>query len=279
MSSGVPSPRAGATSALLTSPPFVASLFLLLLNDWLLKRAAGNWFTGKLSDFAGLFAFALFWTALLPRRRLMVLATVAMAFVFWKSPLSAPALDAWNALAIWPLTRVVDYSDWLALTVLLPAHVVARRHGATVEFRQRVAARRSGALLAGAVSVAAFAATSVPPPSYDVHDPVGYDIPAPRAHVKAALDSLGLHVVGDAPRRRGAPTADTVVVYIRHPPERHIGVRIEVREITTTETRIRLLRVSTVGPEPTTEGLHRAFEQQVVDPLRTRLSGAQDPDR
>lgn len=277
MSSGVPSPRSGATSALLTSLPFVASLFLLLLNDWLLKPAVGNWFTGKLSDFAGLFAFALFWTALLPRRRPLVFAAVATAFMLWKSPLSAPALDAWNALAIWPLTRVVDYSDWLALTVLLPAYAVARRHGAADEPRQRVAARRSGALLAGAVSVAAFAATSVPPPSYDIHDPVGYDIPAPRAHVKAALDSLGLYVTGYAARKRGTPTADTVVVYIRHPPERHVGVWVEVREVATAETRITLLRASTSGPEPTTEGLHRAFTQQVVDPLRTRLSRAPDP--
>lgn len=277
MASGV-SPRSAATSTLLTSPPFLASLFLLLLNDWLLKPAVGNWLTGKLSDFAGLFAFALFWMALFPRRGAGVSVLTAVGFLFWKSALSDPALHAWNALGVWPLARVVDHTDWLALSVLVPAYLVARQHGAAVEGRHRIVGQRLGAVLAGALSVAAFAATSVPPPSYDVHDAVSYDIPSPKADVRGTLASMGLHVVGQVPRGRGTPAADTVVVYIRHPPERHVGVWIEVREIAATETRIRMLRASTAGPEPSTEGLHRAFSQQVIEPLRAHLSRSPDAD-
>ena len=54
---------------LLTSPAFIAALTLLILNDWVLKPAFSNWVTGKLSDVAGLVAFAMFGTALLPDRR------------------------------------------------------------------------------------------------------------------------------------------------------------------------------------------------------------------
>ncbi len=54
------------------SPVFLASLALLLVNDFYLKAQFGNWFTGKLSDFAGLIAFALFWSAVFPRHAKLV---------------------------------------------------------------------------------------------------------------------------------------------------------------------------------------------------------------
>ena len=50
-------------SDILISPGFVISLFLLLINDFYLKPELDSSFTGKLSDFAGLFVFTLFWMA------------------------------------------------------------------------------------------------------------------------------------------------------------------------------------------------------------------------
>lgn len=44
-------------SEILASPGFLISLSLLLCNDFVLKPTFSNQFTGKLSDFAGLFAF------------------------------------------------------------------------------------------------------------------------------------------------------------------------------------------------------------------------------
>ena len=41
------------------TPVFLLALVLLLLNDAWWKWEFGNWWTGKLSDFAGLFAFGL----------------------------------------------------------------------------------------------------------------------------------------------------------------------------------------------------------------------------
>lgn len=44
----------------LGNPVFLIALFILILNDWVLKHTFNNTLTGKLSDFAGLFAFAFF---------------------------------------------------------------------------------------------------------------------------------------------------------------------------------------------------------------------------
>ena len=54
----------------LVSPLYLAALSGLLLNDFVLKSAAPGFVTGKLSDFCGLFAFAVFWSVLLPGSRL-----------------------------------------------------------------------------------------------------------------------------------------------------------------------------------------------------------------
>lgn len=55
-----------------TSFWFLLALTLLLLNDFVLKETFANWFTGKLSDFAGLFVFPLFWITLFPNRKQLI---------------------------------------------------------------------------------------------------------------------------------------------------------------------------------------------------------------
>ena len=64
----------------LASPAFIASLALLVINDAALKPLLHNAFTGKLSDFAGLFALTLFAATLWPRQRRLVGAAIAAAF-------------------------------------------------------------------------------------------------------------------------------------------------------------------------------------------------------
>jgi hypothetical protein len=44
------------------------SIFLLLINDLYLKFEYHNYLTGKLSDFAGLFAFPYFFSCLIPKK-------------------------------------------------------------------------------------------------------------------------------------------------------------------------------------------------------------------
>jgi hypothetical protein len=258
------SPGGAESSLLLTSPPFTMAVALLLLNDWVLKAAIGNGLTGKLSDFAGLFAFSLFWTAILPRHRDVVFLLTAAGFTVWKSPLSDAPLAAWNALGVWPLARVIDYTDWAAVTALLPAYWMARRCAARMAIPAPPLPRRVAAVGVAALSLIAFTATSVPAPRYQLHDPTGYRVSASQQQVRAGLTSIGLYVVG-------ATTIDPVdrlLVYIRQPPERVLAVSVEIRKTDSLETVIRMLDVSTSGPEPRTESVHRAFLEQVIEPLR-----------
>lgn len=103
---------------LLTTPAFLFGLAILLLNDWVWKGQFSNMLTGKLSDFAGLFVCAVFWTALFPTQKRWVFALTGVFFVFWKSSLSQPLIDSWNSMNLFQIARVVDFSDNLALLVL-----------------------------------------------------------------------------------------------------------------------------------------------------------------
>jgi hypothetical protein len=107
---------------------FLVALSILFVNDHILKHAWPCWFTGKLSDFAGLFAFGWFCVALVPRWPRAALLVVSVLFVWWKSPLSQPAIDGWNALPLFRVGRVVDASDLFALLVLpwvlMPARAI-----------------------------------------------------------------------------------------------------------------------------------------------------------
>ncbi|MFK7937171.1 MAG: hypothetical protein AB8G22_26890 [Saprospiraceae bacterium] len=59
-------------SQIFTSLPFILALTLLLLNDFYWKATYANFWTGKISDFAGLFVFILFWSTLFPKRKTTV---------------------------------------------------------------------------------------------------------------------------------------------------------------------------------------------------------------
>ncbi len=49
-----------------------------------------------------------------------------------------------------------------------------------------------------------------------------------------------------------------MLIYIRQPPERVLGVTIEVRELGPSKVSIRLLTASAFGPEPKVESVRRA---------------------
>lgn len=105
-------------SAVLGSAGFLAALAALGINDWFLKDAFHNALTGKISDFAGLFALTALLANLFPRRRFLIAFGVASGFVFWKLRLSDPILNLaiqWGGLR---LVRVVDPTDLLALAIV-----------------------------------------------------------------------------------------------------------------------------------------------------------------
>ena len=176
-------------TGLLLSPTFLVPLFLLLLNDLYLKAAFGNGLTGKLSDFCGLFVFCLFWSAFRPGARLAIHVATAVVFILWKTPLSQPFLDTWNAIVPLPLGRTVDLSDLLALGVLPLSFAASLPR--PVPVRSRLAATAVSVL-----ALFAFAATSY---RTDVPVDLRFVFDGSKAELLASLEKLEIGVLGPWP--------------------------------------------------------------------------------
>ncbi len=148
-------------ATMLTTWPFLASLALLLLNDFWLKQAFPGVVSGKLSDFAGISAVGLLAFAAWPTRRAMSQVFIAASFLWWKSPLSQAFIDGANLYLPFSIARVVDFADLLAL-IMLPA--CARIAQAPGRFALKGArARRVMVPLAAVVTAFAVSATSMVP--------------------------------------------------------------------------------------------------------------------
>ncbi|WP_295768935.1 hypothetical protein [uncultured Mucilaginibacter sp.] len=104
----------------LLSFPFIICLIVLLANDFYLKETYHNTFTGKLSDVCGLFIFPIFWSAFFTRHRLAVFVLSGLLFIYWKSAYSSGFINCFSTY-FFTIQRVVDYTDLIALPVLLLA--------------------------------------------------------------------------------------------------------------------------------------------------------------
>jgi hypothetical protein len=180
---------------LLLSPAFLVALGLLLANDFVFKPLLHNWFTGKLSDFAGLFAFSIFWSAFFPRRNRIVGAVITAGFVFWKSAWSQPLIDYWNNLALYHIGRVVDATDLIALAVLPGADFYTRRcaeqQASTTHHILSIQVRRLAICLMCGLSIFAFAATKfVNDRTASVHQE--YEFALAKPDLLAKLHNIGL---------------------------------------------------------------------------------------
>lgn len=102
----------------LASPAFIAALALLVVNDFALKPLFHNILTGKLSDFAGLFALTLFAAALWPQRRHFAAWVIAVSFTFWKTSYAEPLIESLNAMSPMAFGRTVDLTDLVALPMI-----------------------------------------------------------------------------------------------------------------------------------------------------------------
>lgn len=97
---------------------FIIGLFCLFLNDHFLKVTYGNWFTGKLSDVAGVFILPFFLSYFFPKYLKLNLLFTALFFTFWKLPISEGFIHLYNQISLIGITRIVDYTDLLVLAVL-----------------------------------------------------------------------------------------------------------------------------------------------------------------
>lgn len=138
---------------ILTSPLFVLGLGLLLLNDFSLKTEFSNWLTGKLSDVSGLFIFPLFLTVIFPRFKRACFIGTALLFVFWKTPVSTPVIDAINGIGI-AIGRTIDFTDLWTLLILSFAFAYERSNYAVWKLKPQVLIF---------ISAFSFVATTLPP--------------------------------------------------------------------------------------------------------------------
>jgi hypothetical protein len=108
----------------LSNGVFLFALFILLFNDFYLKACFHDVLTGKLSDLSGLTVFVFFFTFLVGNRfKILVFITTALLFCWWKSFWSTGFISNWNELfPFYSIERVVDYTDLICLTVLIPLY-------------------------------------------------------------------------------------------------------------------------------------------------------------
>jgi hypothetical protein len=261
---------------LLTSRGFLTALALLILNDWFLKAALANGLTGKLSDFAGVAAFAIFGMALLPRRRRAVCVLTGIAFMLWKSPLSDGSIAWWNSVSPLRIGRVVDFTDWLAVLVLIPILRGVERPAPPGVSRRRTSwPRRLAALGAGCVAVIAFSATSIATPPPEFVDPISWPVPSSLAEVQEAIATIGVVSAVESRPPYEKPSGDrvTLTLHIRQPPERPVDVTARLRTIDESNTEMTLLGARSSDPRPLNrEAVERAFELQVYEPLIRQLT-------
>lgn len=175
-----------ARLASLASPAFVVALALLIVNDIALKPLFHNVLTGKLSDFAGLFALSLFVATLWPRRRHIAAGTIAVAFAFWKTSYAGPLIGALNAVSPVAIGRTVDLGDLVALPMIPLAVWAAPR-------MKPWPLPRALQVLLAVLAPLAFAATSRLP--YAVRGTL--DVSATAEVDEAALQSLVDEVAAD----------------------------------------------------------------------------------
>ena len=145
-----------ASTKKLGHPVFIAAVLLLVINDWILKTAFHNFITGKLSDFAGLFAFPFFLSTVFTRWKKRLHLLTAVLFIFWKSDLSQPILNFLNSIYI-PVNRTIDFGDNIALISIIFSYKFSnnctKQYITSPVFIKTIAA----------VSCIAFMATSAPP--------------------------------------------------------------------------------------------------------------------
>lgn len=99
---------------ILTSPIYICCIILLVLNDHIWKYTYHNWFTGKLSDFVGLFVFTLLLISFFPKKKIHVSFIASILFIWWKSTFSEPFIVLFSNY-FYPISRIIDYTDLYAI--------------------------------------------------------------------------------------------------------------------------------------------------------------------
>lgn len=182
---------------LVFAPIFLVSLLVLLTNDFYLKQTYSNQLTGKLSDFAGLIVFPVFVAYIIPSSKKWISVITAGLFIIWKMPITTPLIDTINLILPFKVQRVIDYSDFWALWVLLISHKIIQR----TDTKQKIGSTFILKLSKGSIVFVAFfaiCATSRIPraeiPKGTIHLGESYRVKKSKEETIQMIKSLGYNV-------------------------------------------------------------------------------------
>jgi hypothetical protein len=179
---------------------FLVGILLLALNDHFLKWQCSNWLTGKLSDFIGLLILPMFVLFIFPRLKKYAIVLCGLFFIFWKLPISENFITFYNKFAIIPITRVVDYTDLIALFVLPISYVLLKN----IDYYRILKSNlKLNPLLMLIPSCFVFMATSPPISSYmrpngDIHIGKSYRIKVSQEVILDKLRQEGFSIKPDS---------------------------------------------------------------------------------
>ena len=249
-----------ANFKILTSFWFITGLTILLLNDLILKAVYGNWITGKLSDFAGLFVFSIFWSTFLPKYKKAIFWLTSLFFIFWKSAYSQSFIDFLNGFSIIQIHRVIDYSDYISLLILPVAYYVETQKEKAFLFKMNPA-------ISIVLSSFAFMATSYRT-NIEMNQSYHFDFPIDTlTHRMESMASL--HFVPDLALEHSNP--DTLNFQM---PSDFCFQSVEVNMIISgegnTSSDIKLISIQHRCPKSKNqeEKLRREFEKRIVSKLQ-----------
>lgn len=240
---------------ILLSSGFLVGLALLLLNDFVLKSQFHNSLTGKLSDFAGLFIFPIFYTAFAPRFKKHIYTLTAILFAFWKLPVSQSVIEIWNELTILQIDRVVDYTDLFALLILPLSFFYPLNH--------RMIRNRIAIAIVLPVAVFAFSATSYGLSPYEYKNDYRFNAPKSQLIEKIKKLKPNFSLIGDD--RSGMAAYSTEYSEC---PEHKLHIEIFIDEMNGIST-IGLREISyRCEKKMSREQLLQFFEEDLIETLR-----------
>lgn len=145
----------------------------------------------KTIGFCRCFILTVLISFIFPQLKKYACTITAIWFIFWKSPLSDGLIDIINTNPFWRFGRVVDYTDYIALSILPAAKTYIERD-TKIYYCRRLALIRSFAL---GVALIALTSTSYLRTCYSAEGTVyigkTYDLKVPKDTVLKRLEKLG----------------------------------------------------------------------------------------
>ncbi|MBR9846974.1 MAG: hypothetical protein GYB35_13100 [Algicola sp.] len=109
----------------ITNFVFLFGITLLFLNDQFFKFKFSNFLTGKISDICGVIIFPMLLAYIFPKLKEYSIVLSSLVFIFWKSEYSQGLIEFYNSISPIETSRVIDYTDLLALLFIpIPYYLI-----------------------------------------------------------------------------------------------------------------------------------------------------------